>query len=67
MAKEFIDAVKTKRRALSDGQSGLNVVKILEAADRSLHAGGQVVKLTSVNLEKEQYRLAFGAAPSHLN
>jgi predicted dehydrogenase len=37
----FVDSVMTGRRPRSCGEVGLKVVKILEAADKSLHNGGQ--------------------------
>ncbi len=45
MAKDFVTAVTTGRKPVSDARSGLNVVRILEAADYSLRAGGEMVKL----------------------
>jgi hypothetical protein len=46
MAEDFVQSIKTRRKPLSDGEAGLNVVRVLEAADRSLRMGGQVIKLT---------------------
>jgi len=46
MAEDFVQAISAHRKPLSDGASGLNVVRVLEAADRSLRMGGQVIKLT---------------------
>ncbi len=45
MVAEFVNCIRSGKKPLSDGSSGLNVVKILEAAERSLRMGGQVVKL----------------------
>jgi predicted dehydrogenase len=45
MAGEFIGAIKDSRAPLTDGQSGLNVVKILEAAEMSIKHRGREVKL----------------------
>lgn len=45
VAAEFVDCIHAGRQPLSDGQSGLNVVRLLEAADHSLRAGGSPVKL----------------------
>src|SRR4030095_2952788 len=36
MAQEFIDSIESGRRPLTDGESGLNVVKILESAEMSV-------------------------------
>jgi predicted dehydrogenase len=44
-AQHFLDCIRTGRRPLSDGESGLRVVNILEAATRSLARRGQPVEL----------------------
>ncbi len=41
----FIDCVSTGKTPFNDGQAGLRVVRILEAADQSLSARGKVVTL----------------------
>lgn len=41
----FIDAVQNGRELMNDGHAGLRVVKMLEAADRSLKNGGRPVDL----------------------
>jgi len=46
MVEEFVNSITEGRKPLSDGCSGLNVVRILEAAERSLRLGGQMVKLS---------------------
>lgn len=45
LAHEFIGAIKDNRHALTDGEAGLNVVRILESAEYSLKNGGKVVRL----------------------
>ncbi|HOP06841.1 MAG TPA: Gfo/Idh/MocA family oxidoreductase [candidate division Zixibacteria bacterium] len=45
IAREFYDAVNESRPAKTDGFAGLRVVKILEAANRSIRNGGRVVEL----------------------
>lgn len=45
-AKEFIDSIIEDRQPLTNGVSGLEVVKILEAAEKSLKNSGQLVELT---------------------
>ena len=45
MAGEFVAAIKDGRTPLTDGQSGLNVVRILEAAEMSIKHRGREVKL----------------------
>lgn len=41
--EHFIDCVRRGRRPMSDGEQGLVVVAVLEAADRSMRSGGQRV------------------------
>ena len=43
--QEFVDAIRGGRRPLTDGESGLKVVRILEAATQSMSKRGQVVEL----------------------
>ena len=45
VANEFINCIQTGRRPLTDGISGLNVVKILEASEMSIKRRGREVKL----------------------
>jgi predicted dehydrogenase len=45
IAAEFVDCIETGRRPLTDGLGGLNVVKILEAAEMSIKRRGREVKL----------------------
>ena len=42
---EFADCISTGRTPLTDGMSGLNVVKILEASEMSIKHRGREVKL----------------------
>ena len=46
MTADFVNAIKTGTRPISDAQSGLNVVKLLEAADQSVKMGGLVIRLS---------------------
>ncbi len=41
-AQHFIDCIIHNRRPISDGHSGLRVVKMLEAANRSLRKNGEI-------------------------
>lgn len=41
----FVECVETNRRAFNDGAAGLRVVRLLEAADRSLKERGTPVRL----------------------
>jgi predicted dehydrogenase len=43
--RHFVDCVRDGRQPLSDGASGLRVVRVLDAADRSLKQGGRPVEL----------------------
>src|SRR5712671_7161384 len=42
---EFLESIGTGRRPLTDGQSGLRVVRLLEAAQESIKHGGRLVKV----------------------
>jgi predicted dehydrogenase len=46
MTADFVNAIKTGTRPISDAQSGLNVVRLLEAADQSLKMDGLVIRLS---------------------
>src|SRR5216684_6756729 len=39
---EFLDSIREARKPLTDGESGLRVVRLLEAAQQSIKLGGQV-------------------------
>jgi predicted dehydrogenase len=45
MAQEFVDSIQNGRAPLTDGISGLNVVKILQASEKSIKHRGREVKL----------------------
>jgi len=49
VAQEFVTSIKEKRAPLTDGVAGYRVVCLLEAAQRSLDAGGQEVLLNEMN------------------
>lgn len=44
-ARYFLECIQTNRRAFNDGAAGLRVVRLLEAADRSLKERGTPVQL----------------------
>ena len=44
-AKHFITCVEQRQPTMTDGQAGLRVVRVLEAASRSIAARGRVVEL----------------------
>lgn len=41
----FAECIEKKQKPINDGESGLRVVKILELADKSLRAGGKLIKI----------------------
>jgi len=43
---EFLDSIREARQPLTDGVSGLRVVRLLDAAQQSIKTGGQVVFLS---------------------
>jgi predicted dehydrogenase len=43
--QEFIEAIEKGRRPVTDGEAGLQVVRILEAATESMKARGKLVEL----------------------
>jgi len=45
MAKEFVASINDKRAPMSDGRAGLRVVRMLEAAQRSIEENGRLVSL----------------------
>jgi len=45
VVRHFADCVRTRRRPLTDGEAGLRVVRILEAAQASIKSGGERVRL----------------------
>jgi len=44
---EFLDSIVSKRKPLTDGEVGLRVVRILEAAQQSIKEGGNFKLLRS--------------------
>ena len=45
MARHFAECVRTGQKPLTDGQAGLRVVRILDAAQRSIKAQGGRITL----------------------
>ena len=45
VCEEFLSAIRTGRKPLTDGAAGLRVVQLLEAAQRSMEQGGALIKL----------------------
>ena len=46
--EHFLNCIRNRTRPLSDGLDGLRVVKVLDAADKSLDKNGEPIALTSV-------------------
>lgn len=44
---EFLECIETRRRPLTDGESGLRVLRVLDAAERSLAGGGAPIDISS--------------------
>jgi predicted dehydrogenase len=42
---QFLECIETRRQPLTDGESGLRVLRVLDAAERSLAAGGTPMEL----------------------
>jgi predicted dehydrogenase len=47
-AKHFIKCVELSEPTITDGQAGLRVVRVLEAATESIAARGRIVELDTV-------------------
>ena len=45
LSEHFIDCIKYKKNPLTDGQQGINVLKILEAIQKSLDSNGQLIEI----------------------
>lgn len=48
--EHFVECVRDNSKPLSDGRDGLNVVRVLEAMERSLRNGGQPVKTADLTV-----------------
>jgi predicted dehydrogenase len=46
--RHFLECIRDGRKPLSSGEHGLQVLRVLEAADRSLRGGGRRVPLGGV-------------------
>lgn len=47
VTSEFLNAIEEKRRPLTDGYSGLRVVRLLQAAQQSISQNGRPIKLSA--------------------
>ncbi len=61
MAKEFVASINEKRAPLSDGYAGYRVVRLLEAAQRSIEQNGRVI-----SLRDEKFSFSEMAAASNV-
>jgi predicted dehydrogenase len=43
--RRFLECVRTRRRPITDGENGLRVLRVLDAAQASLRAGGRAIAL----------------------
>jgi predicted dehydrogenase len=43
--EHFADCIQNRKNPVTDGEAGLRVVRLLEAADKSLKRGGAKVRL----------------------
>ncbi len=50
-ALHFIDCIENNKRPETDGHAGLRLVRIVEAAEKSLRARGQLVEIDSLETE----------------
>ena len=53
--EDFLGSIASRRPPLTDGESGLRVLRVLEAAQRSLAQGGQPVSLATTMPEAPPY------------
>jgi len=64
MAQDFVTSILQKRAPLSDGYSGYRVVRLLEAAQRSIEQNGRLIELRESPISLEELlpvsRLAVG-------
>jgi predicted dehydrogenase len=60
--RHFIESVANRTAPLSDGVSGTRVVKVIEAAQESLHNSGQAVEVEPVETDRSVLHLSPSAA-----
>jgi len=61
----FVDCIEGRTRPLTDGEAGMRVVRVLEAAERSIREGGGLVSVSG-RAEREK-KLVAGSAESALH
>jgi hypothetical protein len=62
MVSHFAECIRTSKQPLTDGEAGLRVVKILEAAQRSIKAQGGRITIVetapyTIKAERSQIRI----------
>jgi predicted dehydrogenase len=45
VVEDFLDAIELRRKPVADGETGLRIVRILEAAELSIKENGRMVYL----------------------
>lgn len=60
--QHFLDCVETGKKPLTDGVQGTAVVKVVEAACRSIENSGAFIELTALGSNGHRRSLAFSAA-----
>ena len=48
MAQEFVTCIETNKSPVTNGESGIRIVRILEAADESLRQNGRLISINSL-------------------
>ena len=51
MCRHFIDCIKTGKKPISDGNSGLKVIKVIESLQESLRNHGKEVIIDAVDFQ----------------
>jgi hypothetical protein len=64
LAADFVKSIETGSTPAADAVSGLNVIRLLEAADVSLKAGGSVVPLNGAEVCFRVCKQQFFAHPT---
>ena len=62
--EHFVECVREGKQPVSDGQDGLNVVRVLEAMQRSLRDGGEPVKIAELGKPAAARRALAVPTPS---
>jgi predicted dehydrogenase len=62
MARDFVDAISQKRTPASDGYAGHRVVRLLEAAQKSMESNGHPVELNGFVVPREKLAVSVAVA-----